>query len=131
MNIFKRLYSFFKKPQDKSETDDSIGSITFEINKDGTINIICNWPDFNENNVDEISGIARYYALSILAINSGFLEKDTIDTIKNYNSDNPYENLFAHNVLAELIHIEKNKRDNDPTLKKPIISPLEAFSTKN
>lgn len=131
MNIFKRLYSFFKKDQEKSETDDLIGSITFEINKDGTINIICNWPDFNDDNTNQISGISRYYALSILAINSGFLEKDILDTLKKCNTDNPYDNLFTHNVLAELIHIEKNKRDNDPGLKKPIISPLEAFSTKN
>lgn len=131
MNIFKRLCSFFKKPQEKSETDDLIGSITFEINKDGTINIICNWPDFNDDNTNQISGISRYYALSILAINSGFLEKDIIDTLKKCDTGNPYDNLFTHNVLAELIHIEKNKRDNDPGLKRPIISPLEAFSTKN
>lgn len=131
MNIFKRLYSFFKKTQEKSETDDLIGSITFEINKDGTINIICNWPDYNEYNIDQIPGIARYYALSIVAINSGFLEKDIIDTLKKCNTDNPYDNLFTHNVLTELIHIEKNKRDNDPSLKRPIISPLEAFSIKN
>ena len=121
MNISKKLYSFFKKPQEKPEIDDLVGSITFEINKDGTINIICNWPDFNDDNTDQISGIAKYYALSILAINSGFLEKDIIDTLKKINTNNPYDNLFTHNVLVELIHIEKNKRDNNHSLKKPII----------
>ena len=51
--------------------------------------------------------IARFYALGIHAVNSGLLEADIIETLKNHDTSNPYNSLFVHNVLIEIINIEK------------------------
>lgn len=124
------MFNFLKKRK-KPEMSQALTCISFEINKDGTINIVCDWPDYDENNCDEINGAAKFYALAIHALNSGLLEYDMIDTLKNYDQSNPYNNLFSHCTLVELINLEKLKRQRDFNGDKPVISPLEVFKTEN
>tara|TARA_B100002019_G_scaffold66606_1_gene57179 strand:- start:1666 stop:2061 length:396 start_codon:yes stop_codon:yes gene_type:complete len=127
------MFNFFKRKQTKgkvvneSETfKDVVACLSFEVNKDGTINIVCDWPDFDDNNVKSIPSIAYYYALAIDAINKGYLHKDIIETLKQCDNDNPLNTLFVENTLVEIVNLKKFSNN---TLKDsvPVISPLEVF----
>lgn len=124
------MFNFFKKRQ-KPEMPKALSCISFEINEDGTINIICDWPDFNDESITGLEAVARYYALAIHAVNAGLLEKDIIGTLKQHDTSNPYNNLFVHNVLIELINVEKTIRERSPAYQKPVISPLNVFNEEN
>lgn len=124
------MFNFLKKRK-KPEISQPLSYISFEINKDGTINIVCDWPDFNDENITSLEVIARYYALAIHAINAGLLERDIIGTLKQHDTSNPYNNLFVHNVLIELINVEKTIRERSPAYQKPVISPLNVFNEEN
>ncbi len=128
--MFKYIKSLFAKKKNL-KFDSELSTITIEINKDGTLNIICYWPDYDENNSDEINGTAKFYALAIHALNSGLLEYDMIDTLKNYDQSNPYNNLFSHCTLVELINLEKIKKHRSSNGDRPVISPLDVFKTEN
>lgn len=126
LNFIKR---FFLKENnyETEEAAEKLSSLTIEVNLDGTLNIICDWPEFDENNNKQIANVAKYYALAIHALNEGLLDKEIIDTLKNYDNSNPFNSLFVHNTLVELINLEKIKKENNPLLNKPIISPLDVF----
>lgn len=123
--MFKFLQKLFF-PKEEKQTE-YISAIKFLISRDGHIDIQCEWPSFDHNNSDKIKDVAYFYAIAIHAINNGFLEKDTINTLRKYNTDNPFNSLFVHNVLMELINIEKISKKNDPSNYLPIISPTEVF----
>ena len=124
-NFIKKIFTKAKKTE---ETAEKLSSLSIQINKDGTINIVCDWPEFDENNSQTIVSSARFYALAIQAVNEGLLEKDIIDTLKNYHdTSNPFNSLFVHNTLVELINLAKSKNNKNPLLNKPIISPLDVF----
>jgi len=124
------MFNFLKKRKEP-EISQPLSYISFEINKDGTINIVCDWPDFNDENITSLEAIARYYALAIHAINAGLLERDIIGTLKQHDTSNPYNHLFVHNVLIELINVEKTIRERSPAYQKPVISPLNVFNEEN
>jgi hypothetical protein len=97
-------------------------SLEIEMNYDGTINIICSWPEFNEDNKAHLNYLANYYAMMIDALNSGFLNKEIINTIKNYNTDNNMDILFAQNVyykITELNFLKKEQEKNNSSYIKP------------
>jgi len=128
--MFKLIKSLFAKKKNL-EFDSELSTITIEVNQDGTLNIVCYWPDYDENNADEINGTAKFYALAIHALNSGLLEYDMVDTLKNYDQSNPYNNLFSHCTLVELINLERIKKYRSSNGDKPVISPLDVFKTEN
>ena len=127
--MFKFIKNIFKpKPTvDESPVIQKLASLTIEVNNDGTMNILCDWPDFDEDNVESLKNISQYYALAIHALCNGYLQEDIIQTLKSYDKDNVFNALFAHNTLVEIANTEKlsnwKKDDND----RPIISPLEVF----
>ena len=128
------MFNFFKKRKtkiQKPEMPKALSCISFEINEDGTINIVCDWPDFNDENITNLEIVAKYYSLAIHAVNAGLLEKDIISTLKQHDTTNPYNNLFVHNVLIELINVEKTIREQSPAYQKPVISPLNVFNEGN
>jgi len=130
MNIFKKLYKYFnKKPPEIVQDNPIMSSLSIGINKDGTINIVCDWPEFNDDNAKTIDPIARFYALTIYSLNEGLLENDIMDTLKKHEVSNPYNTLFVHNTLLELIRLQKLKK-NYKSSNHPIISPLEVFKTE-
>lgn len=96
------------------------------MNNDGTINIICSWPEFDVTNKEKMLTMANNYALMIDAINAGYLSKEIINTIKLHKSDNAYDALFTQNVFYKLAELEylkyKTSEDN-----YPVIRPLQAF----
>jgi len=127
LNFFKRL--FVKKPVANIEQSNSvIASITIENNHDGSLNITCDWPEFNVDNYDSMPNVAKAFASSIYSINNGILAKDIIDTLKNHDKTNPYNSVFVNNVFSELINMEKYSAINQSY--NPLISPLEVFKTE-
>jgi hypothetical protein len=134
--MFKKLISYFSSKQTpdilRKPADIKLASLNIEINNDGTLNIICDWPEFNENNAHKIKDIAYFYALGIHAINKGFLEKDIIDTLVNHDKTNVFNTLFTQNTLLELLNLEKNFKHNNQNTQhdQPIVSPLEVFKSR-
>lgn len=110
----------------KKDTDSTRCSLEVQMNIDGTINIICYWPEYSHTNKDKMTETANNYALMIDAINQGYLSKDIINTIKNYRSENSYDSLFAQNVfykLAELNYLKQKSLDNS----EPLVRPTQVF----
>ena len=52
------MFNFFKKKKPQ-KANQQISSISFDINIDGSIEIIFDWPDFNKDNYDAIPNIAK------------------------------------------------------------------------
>lgn len=114
---------------EKTKTEkEYLCALEIQMNMDGTINIECSWPEFDEENKNSLQNIANNYALVIDAINEGFLSKDIVNTIKNYKSDNAFDVLFAQNVfykIAELNYLKIKNSDNNG----PVVKPSQAFKT--
>tara|TARA_B100001778_G_scaffold247838_1_gene208039 strand:+ start:5472 stop:5873 length:402 start_codon:yes stop_codon:yes gene_type:complete len=130
-NFIKNIFSLFKSTtieEEPSPVVQKLASLTIEVNPDGTMNILCDWPDFNENNAESIKNISNYYALAIHALCNGYLEEDIMDTLKCYDKDNVFNALFAHNTLIEIGNVKKLSEWKNTD--KPIISPLEVFKTE-
>lgn len=132
--MFKNLVKLFCFSEDKTNKTENtiksskIASITVEANDDGTINIVCDWPDFSEKNQKSIEGMAKFFALTIDSINSGMLENEIISTLYNHDKNNPYNSLFVHNTLVELIYLAKSKKRPSNL---PIVSPLDVFTSQD
>lgn len=107
-----------------------LASLTVEVNIDGTMNILCDWPDFNEDNAETLKNVSHYYALAIHALCNGYLEQDIIDTLKCYDKDNVFNALFAHNTLVELVNTDKLSKWKNTDEDRPIISPLNVFKSE-
>jgi hypothetical protein len=108
---------------------DTCCSLEIQMNNDGTINILCSWPEFSENNKDKMITVANNYALMINAINNGYLSGEIIHTIKNYKSHDPYDSLFAQNVYYKIteLNLFKEKTTSNKLNNQPLIRPLIAF----
>jgi len=126
-NFIDKLFTA-KDIKENNIKSSKIASIKVEANNDGTINIVCDWPDFSEKNHKSIQVMAKFFALAIDAINSGILEQEIIATLNNHDKSNPYDTLFVHNTLVELIYLAKSKTT---TLNSPIISPLDVFTPQD
>lgn len=123
-NLIKLLFPK-KDITENSIKSSKIARICIEANNDGTINIICDWPNFSEKNQKSIQGMAKFFAIAIDAINSGILEQEIISTLNNHDKSNPYNTLFVHNTLVELLYLAKSK---ERPSNSPIISPLDVFT---
>lgn len=130
LKFLTNIFNQYKKPSIKpSNNSQTICSLVVEVNTDGSINILCDWPEFNVNNAKSIRNISYYYATAIHALNNGLLESDIIGTLNNYDKSNEFNGLFVHNTLVELINIEKQIRKNNTDFTKPVVSPLNVFRT--
>jgi len=115
-----------------SNETDHLCSLDIQMNQDGTINIVCSWPDFDMEDKASIPTTAYQYALVIDAVNNGLLAKEIISTIKNYNSDNTADILFAQNVLYKLNEITFLNTQNNKQLKtEPVIRPLDVLKQRS
>ena len=125
LNLIKQI--FWNKKKQTPQKKLYISAINFLISYDGKVDIVCEWPIFNEENSDKIKDVAYFYAIAIYALNNGFLKKETINTLKKHNKENPFDSLFIHNVLTELINIEKLQKKEDLSNCLPMVSPIEVF----
>jgi hypothetical protein len=106
----------------KNKKEEPPCALEIQMNVDGTINIICSWPEFDESNKKAMTFLANNYALMIDALNSGFLAKDIINTLKNHEHENPMDTLFAQNVfykIAELTYLKQTQNSSNNALIKP------------
>lgn len=128
LNFFKKLL-FINKPTEAIDKPISVvSSITIENNHDGSLNIVCDWPEFNVDNYENMTTVAKAFAASVYSLNNGLLSRDIIDTLKNHDKTNPYNSLFINNVFSEIINIEKYASLNQSH--SPLVSPLEVFKAE-
>lgn len=115
---------FFRK---KTEKIKSVCSINFEINYDGTMNIVCFWPNFNKTNYTEIEPIGTDFANLLFAINNGLMQEDVMKTLTSLiDKSNDYDNLFINVCLVKwLENIEKTVQSKH--IEEPLIKPFNVF----
>lgn len=121
-NTLKNDGSNTYKKNTPSKIEEPPCSLEIQMNVDGTINIICSWPEFDDSNKKAMTFLANNYALMIDALNSGFLAKDIINTLKNHESENPMDTLFAQNVfykIAELTYLKQSQYSANDALIRP------------
>jgi hypothetical protein len=129
INFIKNLLCNNKNKEKNNEKENETKppcSLEIEMNFDGTINIICSWPEFNEENKKSIDYLANYFSLMIDAINSGLLEEEIINTIKNYSSSNHMDILFAKNVYYKILELNFLRKEQEK-FSSPIIKPSQVF----
>ncbi len=102
-------------------------SLEIQMNLDGTVNIICSWPEFDDDNKKIMSHLANHYAMMIDALNSGFLSKDIIDTLKNHETENPMDTLFAQNVFYKIAEINYLKNHQNNNSHDALVKPSQVF----
>jgi hypothetical protein len=125
-NFLRKL--FIKPKKDiKTDIDQQVwSSLEIQLNIDGTVNIICSWPEFKEKDEQNIHSLSEKYALMISAINKGFFSSQITDTLKNYRSDNYHDILFSQNVyykILEFTYLEEQKSFDA----EPVVKPLKAL----
>jgi hypothetical protein len=101
-------------------------SLNFELNYDGTVNILCYWPNFDKLEPATIDNIASQYATMIFMMNNGLLKKDIVETLSDVMySEEPFDAYFVHQVLSKWLEItEKTEQNKD---NKPFIRPSSVF----
>lgn len=132
--MYKFLQSLFgnfsqKDNQNKNKNKNISCSLDIQMNVDGSINIVCYWPEFNENNKDQIISLANNYALMLDAINDGLLRPEIISTIKNYKSYKSYDILFSQNVYFKLMELSYLKQKSSIEQNMPVIRPSQVFKS--
>lgn len=133
--MLEKLFNIFNTKKDLSFIDKHpyVSKLEFGIKTDGTIDIMCNWPEFDENNQKAMLNIAYFYALAIHAINNGLLHKEIIETMRQSAKLNEFDTLFVHNVLYKLYELEKSQQyqRNIDLAHEPLIQPLDVFKNIN
>jgi|LakMenEpi03Aug12_release.lakeMendotaPanAssembly.Ray.scaffolds.fasta_scaffold419764_3 hypothetical protein len=105
---------------------DYLCSLSLQLNYDGTVNIICYWPNFEKLEPSSIDDIASQYATMIFMVNNGLLKKDIVETLSDVlGSDEPFDAYFVHQVLEKWLEItEKTEKVINS---KPFIKPSSVF----
>lgn len=127
--MLEKLFSIFNKKKPPKPEQSYVSKLEFGINLDGTIDIICHWPEFNDNNSKSLLNIAYFYGMAIHAINNGLLHKEIIETMRQTAQLNEFDNLFVHNVLYKLYELEKSQQfqRNINLANEPLVAPLSVF----
>jgi hypothetical protein len=110
-----------------------MASIDFQINHDGTMNILCDWPEFKDIEPSEIDKVADKYAMLMYMINNNLLVKDIIEILSEaMASTNPFDAYFVHQVLAKWLEINKKaEKENTVENKQIFIKPSSVFKNYN
>lgn len=128
LNNTKQIFPQQNVNKQYKNPDPSPCSIEIQMNIDGTVNIICSWPEFDDHNKKIMTHLANHYAMMLDALNSGFLAKDIVNTLKNHETDNPMDTLFAQNVfykIAEINFLKNHQNNNEDTA---LIRPSQVFN---
>lgn len=122
-NFIKKLFN--KKPN-KTDTTSFMCSINFELNHDGTINIICYWPNFDQNNMDKIAPVSLEFGTLLHMINNGMLKTEVINTLNSLtDKSNNFDNIFINMCLLKLI--EYSEKENSTISCDPLVKPSSVF----
>lgn len=124
--MFNKIKNIFWK--NKNNTNQTMCSINFELNYDGTINIICYWPNFNESNLEKMDIVSTQFSQLLFLFEKQSLKNDIIETLTNLTRpNNLYDSLFVNSVLKKYLeYIEKNKLT--PFIDEPLIKPSSVFN---
>jgi hypothetical protein len=122
------MFKFLKKILSKRKNSPPfMCSINFELNYDGTINIICYWPNFDKNNMDKISPVSTEFSTLLHMINTGMLQNDTITTLTSLtDKSNTFDNMFIQLCLVKLLEYSENKK-SDAQKYDPVVKPSSVF----
>lgn len=126
--MYKNVVNYFF-PNKEEKAEDRLASISIEVNPDGTLNICCDWPEFDNKNSQNLKDVSYYYALAIHALNKGLLEKEIMNTISEHPYDDALNNEFAESTLTNLISLEAHYAKKQVKNDEPIISPLDVFKS--
>jgi hypothetical protein len=135
--VFSYLVSLFsiKSKTDRSvkkETDDedSIGVVTFKLNKDKTIDISCYTPEVSSLSVGTMTKLSEDYAELLSLINDGILAPKIVKFIDGIidKAEDEQEKLFLENILIfwGLSHVENLKKKISKS-NHPLIRPSSVF----
>lgn len=92
--------------------------INIEINYDDSINIHCNWPNFDSINSQHLETIAKKYGTMLFMINNGLLKEDIIDTLIKFDDiNNKYDAEFVNISLQEWLDLFTQNTHNTPLIK--------------
>lgn len=123
-NFIQKILSKIKS--NKDEKNPFMCSINFELNYDGTINIICYWPNFNNNNMDKIAPVSLEFSTLLHMINTGMLKTEIVNTLNTLtDKSNKFDNMFINMCLLKLI--EYSEKDNLITSYEPLVKPSSVF----
>lgn len=126
-NLFKKIFLKQNKP---IENRNFMCSINFELNHDGTINIVCYWPNFNETNTDKILPVSSEFAILLHSINKGLLKKDIVSTLTSLiDKSNNFDDIFVHNCLSQWLDYVEPPGAAIPN--DPLIKPSSVFKQYN
>lgn len=119
-----------KEPFSKDTLTEVLGYITFKLNKDQTINILCHIPETNNISNSKMTEMAEQYAQLLVCINEGLLSSEIAELIKSSikESDFDQDKLFFENVLTfwAIHHVEYLKK-NKTKSNQPLIMPSAVF----
>lgn len=136
----QKIYQTYKKLLDlfyKNKTDSNnknhnnyIFGISLRLNKDGHIDILCELPETEKLNNENIINISEKYAEVLLYMNKGLFKHQIISILNNHKhiyNHIPNSILFIDNVLSfyKLLEIEFNKIKKQKT--NPLVRPISVF----
>lgn len=125
--MFKKLKRLISK-QDQDDSTKPMCSINFELNYDGTVNIICYWPNFNESNIDKMDIVSTEFSRLLFSLEQKSIKKDIVQTLTNLTRpNNLYDSLFVNLVLKKWVeNMEKNEPES--SFDGPMIRPSSVFN---
>lgn len=125
------MYKFFSKLFRKKKTNKKIMcGINIEVNLDGTVNILCSWPDFDKTNANTIDAISTEFGTLLYFLNKGFLSKEIINTLTHLtHPNNQYDNLFVDMSLAKWTDYIESSLDV-PHDMEPMVRPSSVFNNR-
>ena len=119
-------------PSTKKEIDDdeSIGAVTFKLNKDKTIDISCYTPEISSLSVGSMTKLSEDYAELLSLINDGILAPKIVKFINGIidKAEDEREKLFLENILVfwGLSHVENLKTKRSKS-NHPLVRPSAVF----
>jgi len=119
-------------PSSKKEIDDdeSIGAVTFKLNKDKTIDISCYTPEISSLSVGSMTKLSEDYAELLSLINDGILAPKIVKFINGIidKAEDEREKLFLENILVfwGLSHVENLKTKRSKS-NHPLVRPSAVF----
>jgi hypothetical protein len=136
--LFKNLKEFYKKDSNKQHTksilsdSDIVGAITFSLDKNNNVDILCFFPESADMTADEISLESENFGKFIAAITDGLVADSIVKLLDKtkQQSHSTNEQLFIENVLFfwALNHVSNLKTKSNKTEKNtPIIRPTAVF----
>jgi len=103
---------------ESSAYGDTVAYVSFLLNEEGTINIVCAWDK-------QSSSIAKYYGELLFHISNGTLRENTIDVLHHTMVKQPESAKFIKSVVKSWDKIEEKHNSS------PIVSPMGVFAVSN